>query len=161
MRSAYLISPNRFCWFFCEVALITNFLFRWLQGRSTIFSLTGDLVRVLRGAPQGAPLSAIIFVVYFDFTLPDGTKFRSFIAYADDGSIIIYAESWFQVKTLINQSLREIEAWCELNQMEIALQKCFFIPIDDFKTLPKEPVNLPSIVTFQTLHIFGITECFV
>ena len=84
------------------------------HGRSSIFP-------ILRGTPQGSPLSACIFLSYFNFQ-PVDKEIGQFI-YADDGNYIVSGASWLDVKAKITLILEQLTYWCCEFGMELSLEK--------------------------------------
>ena len=135
-----------------EVYILTNFVSRWLQNRLTRLENSTQTVKVVRGTPQGAPLSALLFVIYFDF---DGTTIGVFIAYADDGSLIIYAKTWDEFRDKVLVACYLFDEWCRADEMQIALDKSWLLPLGNHKKIPNQLTNLP-VKTVTSAKLLGI-----
>ena len=123
-----------------EVSIVLNFICRWLQNRTTRLEGSSQTVEVLRGTPQGAPLSALLFVIYFDV---DGKLYGIFMCYADDGTLVIFGSTWTKVYDNIILACNYFNRWCEENEMELAMQKSWFLPFGNYKSLPSALEECP------------------
>ena len=134
-----------------ECAWLTLFVQRWLNNRTTFYNLapkSQKLIKVRRGCPQGAALSSILFVIYFQFEVDEHITCTLFI-YADDGSLHIYALTWSEIAKITDIILEKIKKWCAESDMELAPQKCWLLPLHGGKEFP---------VALKTLNIKLVTS---
>ena len=121
-----------------ERVWITNFTLHWLQDRSTMNEQAPEklkFTKVVRGVPQGAPYSSLLFIIYFNYSGSDSN--RSFFAYADDATIAVWGSTWSEIIESLKTSLIEVNDWCKESEMSLSLEKCWFMSLGGQHFIPK------------------------
>lgn len=85
-----------------------GYLAKWIDNREVRFR--GETIILLRGLPQGSPLSCLAYVIYYDFTTNHATLF-----FADDILLYFSDYSWHKVEFRIKSAIGDLEHWCTLN----------------------------------------------
>lgn len=94
-----------------------GYCYRWLTGRRVRFR--GQIIVLLTGAPQGSPLSCLVYVISFDFE----TEKSSGWYFADDLILMFIAKNWEMNENLVKKELRRLGNWAEENGAKLNLKK--------------------------------------
>jgi len=121
----------------------------YLTSRSQYTVLNGQrssLSHVTSGVPQGSVLGPTLFVLYTS-ELVEFVQSATVYMYADDTTVYYIGESIDEVSAALNQSLKELYAWCSINRLTSHLKKseCMLIHRGSF-TGPLPPMHFPRRV---------------
>lgn len=102
-----------------------------------------DKLTVEYGIPQGTVLGPILFSIYINdlFSLTDR---GDIIGFADDTAIFYKAKTWEELKTLVENDLRNIKNWFDHKLLTVNIDKTNYIPFSCNK------ISQPS---FETIDI--------
>ena len=129
-------------------SIILGFMVRWLgEGRRRVY-FGSKFVVMLRGLPQGSPLSCTAFVVAFDYDLDIGWK--GF--FADDLSHLLMELDWLTIDNKVETIFTEFTNWCDSNGQKVNVQKSKVLYIRR-KTLPTSTTFTVESNSIKTLGI--------
>lgn len=110
-----------------------GYLYKWIDNREVKFR--GEVIVLLRGLPQGSPLSCLAYVVYYDFS----TNHAILYFFADDILLYFSEISWSKVESSILKAIKDLETWCTLNDALLNHDKTYIqflhrvsVPSTDF-----------------------------
>ena len=124
-----------------------GYLCKWLDNRQVRFR--GQIIILLRGLPQGSPLSCLAYVVYYDFE----TKKATLYFFADDILLFFSDVSWDRVEKQIVDTILELETWCKENDALLNHGKSY---IQFLHRLSTPLTNFKCPVTAKPVRSLGI-----
>lgn len=98
-----------------------NLFESFLQGRRQISCVNralSDPGTIKNGVPQGAKLSATLFLIYINGIMKLTLKSKIQL-YADDGLMIFSADSFEELVNDMTQDVEKIQNWCDNNQLKM------------------------------------------
>ena len=107
----------------------------YLTNRQQYVSLTGTESRkqtMVCGVPQGSSLGPLLFLIYIN-DIPNCSEKLSFRIFADDTNIFASSSNAAQLETLINQELKKVKEWCDINRLSINFKKTNYMIIKSAK----------------------------
>jgi hypothetical protein len=84
------------------------------------------------GVPQGSILGPLLFLLYIN-DLPDSTK-HDCVLFADDTAVIIEGRHVEEFESDINDALRDVVEWLDMNHLKINLSKTKFMQFKSIKS---------------------------
>ena len=84
------------------------------------------------GVPQGSSLGPLLFLIYIN-DIPNCSEKLSFRIFADDTNIFASSSNAAQLETLINQELKKVKEWCDINRLSINFKKTNYMIIKSAK----------------------------
>lgn len=127
----------------------------YLRNRTQVVKLNNILSKseeVDYGVPQGTILGPILFNIYINNLFSINTTGEIF-GYADDTAVFYEADTWQELKLLVENDMKQIKDWFDHKLLTINLQKTHFIPFSCNKA------NLPlfkKIVVKTQGKVFNI-----
>lgn len=110
----------------CALDLFTSYIsdrYQCVKIKNTL----SDLEKIEYGVPQGTVLGPILFIIYLNglfSTQSSGT----IITYADDTAIYYSADSWPNLKSMVERDMGNIKDWFDHNLLTINFSKTFYVP---------------------------------
>jgi len=105
------------------------------------------------GIPQGTVLGPILFLLYIN-DLYNVTN-SEIISYADDTAIVCTAETWSEVKILVERELSRVREWLNNNHLTLNVNKTKFVA---FSVLENKQPNFNKINLSQTDVIAKVSD---
>lgn len=117
-------------------------------------SETGKNLMVIMksGLSQGDSVSAVYFVVYFDFN--SGSVEVRVLFFADDSNALVSAESWDSADALTSSYINEFAAWALQNDLEFSHEKSKILSLHR-RNSPSKIADVP-VVKNSSLRVLGI-----
>lgn len=94
-----------------------------------------EIKRVNIGVPQGSKLASSLFTIYINGILKIQIN-GEMQFYADDGTIMIVAESFNQLMEFVNSDLKSIIEWFNEHQLKINLKKTKILIMNNHTNIP-------------------------
>ena len=114
----------------------------YLTNRQQYVSL-GDtkssLQTVRCGIPQGSSLGPLLFLLYIN-DIPNSSNKLSFRIFADDTNIFTSSSNLKQLETTVNEELKKVKHWCNINKLSLNLEKTNYMIIKSPRK--KEIINI-------------------
>jgi len=101
----------------------------YLSNRTQCVSVNGHIsshLKVTCGVPQGSVLGPLLFLIYIN-DLPKSSKKVSFYLFADDTNIYFESENLSQLEKVVNNELKHIKKWLDVNKLALNVDKTNFI----------------------------------
>ena len=101
----------------------------YLSNRTQCVSVNGHIsshLKVTCGVPQGSVLGPLLFLIYIN-DLPKSSKKLSFYLFADDTNIYFESENLSQLEKVVNNELKHIKKWLDVNKLALNVDKTNFI----------------------------------
>ena len=135
-----------------------DFIKNYLSGRSQLVSFNGrysELRDIKCGVPQGSILGPFLFSLYINDIYKCAPLLKFFL-FADDTSLLYHSKSLPFLITILNQELKKLKLWLEINKLTLNLSKTNYIifknnkpdiPHDDL-VFGDQKINKVQSVTF-------------
>ena len=101
----------------------------YLSDRKQYVSVNGFIsshLCVSWGVPQGSVLGPLLFLIFIN-DLPLSSSKLGFYLFADDTNIYYEAESLDQLQNVVNNGLKKVKKWLDVNKLSLNIDKTNFI----------------------------------
>ena len=138
-----------------------KFLFEYMSCRkhnTTVSGCKSENVPVTYGTAQGSILGPLIFILYVNDIFTAVKQDSSIYMYADDTLILCKSDDINEVTSKVEDALRKIMSWCEVNKLTINYKKTKYMVVKHTK-IPTEPsltVDGIKISTVQQYEYLGM-----
>ena len=90
---------------------------------------TQSTIRTIKcGIPQDSTLGPLLFLLYINDIVNSSDKL-SFCLFADDTNIFVSSRNHKELESTMNQELKKVKNWCDINKLSINLKKTNFMII--------------------------------
>ena len=129
----------------------------YLSERKQYVSVNGSNsshLNVTCGVPQGSVLGPLLFLIYIN-DLPQSSSKLKFYLFADDTNIYYEAENLNQLQRVVNNELKKVKMWLDVNKLSLNIDKTNFII---FKS-PQHPspetvsINIGNLPVKKTSYV--------
>lgn len=106
-----------------------NWFQSYLSDRKQYVSVNGansSYLSISCGVPQGSVLGPLLFLRYIN-DLPLSSSKLSFYLFADDSNIYYEVESVDQLQNVVNNELKKVKMWLDVNKLSLNVDKTNFI----------------------------------
>lgn len=107
----------------------------YLKGRTQVVKINGSYsseAEVVYGIPQGTVIGPLLFLIYMDGVLRMHFK-GSMFGFADDTAILFSADSWADLKLIVEHEIGKIKDWFDHRLLTINFNKTHFIPFSSYE----------------------------
>ena len=101
---------------------------KWFTSYLTNRQQYVSLQTVRCGIPQGSSLGPLLFLLYIN-DIPNSSNKLSFRIFADDTNIFTSSSNLKQLETTVNEELKKVKHWCNINKLSLNLEKTNYMII--------------------------------
>ena len=91
-----------------------------------VYGSNSSHLEVTCGVPQGSVLGPLLFLIYIN-DIPLSSSKLSFYVFADDTNIYYEAENLYQLQRTINNELKKVKVWFDVNKLSLNIDKTNYI----------------------------------
>lgn len=143
------------------IGFTDNFL-KWIKSyimnrrQRVIFNNSkSNYIDVISGVPQGSHLGPLLFLIFIN-DLPNAIKYCNILMYADDVKIFSRIAN-NQDSTFLQADLNNFCNWCDLNLMELNLNKCKLMTFTRYSPfVTKYYINGTELSAVESMLDLGI-----
>ena len=119
---------------------------------------TSDEKTVIKGVPQGSILGSLLFIIFINDLFNVDIN-ANLILYADDASVVCYADNFYELELVVNNVLNVINTWMCENGLKLNHNKCQYLVINlSSRQIPDLNINIDgnNIAKTDSLKILGL-----